>query len=68
MLSNCSAFCAEKEMKRLIFAAFAASIKYSLPSQSTFFNESNSSGRLVEASIIAVIPFKQGGIVSGRGK
>jgi hypothetical protein len=49
-------------------ATFAASIKDNLPSQSTFFKASNSSGRLVEASIIAVIPFKQGGIVSGRVK
>ena len=48
-----------------MFAAFAASIKYNFPSQSTFFKESNSSGRLVDESIIAVIPFKHGGIVSG---
>ena len=48
-----------------MFAALAASIKDILPSQSTCFKDSKSSGRLVDASITAVIPLKQGGNVSG---
>ena len=55
----------EQKINRLIFAAFAALIKANLPSQSTAFKVSSSDGRLVEASIIPVIPCKQGGIVSG---
>ena len=68
IFSNCSTFCGEKKINFLILAALADSIKHNFPSQSTFFKESNSFARLVEASIIAVIPFKQGGIVSGRVK
>jgi hypothetical protein len=57
-----------KKNKSFYISSFAASIKDNFPSQSTFFKESNSLARLVEASITAVIPFKQGGIVSGRVK
>jgi len=46
-------------------AAFAASIKANFPYQSTVLTTSKSEGRLVDASIMAVIPCKQGGIVSG---
>jgi hypothetical protein len=52
-------------MKRFTFAAFADSIKANFPFQSTVFKSSLSEGRLVEASITAVMPSKQGGIVSG---
>mgnify|MGYP000612933367 CR=1 FL=1 len=66
MEENCSTFTAEQKIKCLIFAAFAASINANLPSQSIFFIAVKSLGLVVEASIIAVIPFKQGGMVSGN--
>ena len=66
ILENLPIWVTNENTNRLILAVFAASIKHNFPSQSTFFKVSNSFGRLVDASIIAVIPFKQGGIVSGR--
>ena len=54
-----------QEVMDLGGVAHLAAIKANLPSRSTLFNPFSSFGRLVEASITALIPLKHGGIVSG---